>query len=72
MARYTVAVPITGVIYVEVEADDEAGAKVAALESDGLTLDNVEEWNTHRQVVQGNVFYGTQNAVEITETWEED
>jgi hypothetical protein len=55
---WNVAVPLSGVIYVTVEAENEKDAIEKALQSDDLKLDNVEEWNASRYLVQGNVFYG--------------
>ena len=55
---YVVSVPITGVIYVEVEAENEDEAINLAMESEDLTLKAVEEWEPHRRVVKGNVFCG--------------
>lgn len=65
MKRYTVLLPITGVICVEVEAETEKDAIDAALSSDDLTTDKIEEWEAHRQIVKGNVFYGSQNEAEV-------
>jgi hypothetical protein len=57
MASYTVMLPISGKLFVEVEADSEDAAIEAAMQST-LTLDLVEEWEAHREVLRGNVFYG--------------
>ena len=65
MKRYTVAVPITGVIYVEVNAESEKEALTAALDSDGLTRDNIEEWEAHDYVTRGNVCSAVQNSIEV-------
>lgn len=59
MPKYGVSLPVTGQIYVEVDADDEESAIDAALEKE---LTNKEkrlmEWETIREVVRGNVFSG--------------
>lgn len=55
---YVVSVPITGIIYVEVEAENEDEAIDLAMKSEDLSLDSVEEWEPHRYVVKGNAFYG--------------
>jgi hypothetical protein len=52
---YSVAVPISGVIYVEVQAESEDEAIEKALESDQLTTENIDRWETHRYIVRGNV-----------------
>lgn len=54
---YSVALPITGVNYIDVEAESEEAAIDKALSSD-LSFDSVEEWEPHRRVINGNVFYG--------------
>lgn len=62
--RFTVALPITGVIYVEVEAKDEDDAINAALMEDlvdGEKWPEPEEWQVHRQIVEGNIFHGGMN-----------
>ncbi|AGH31861.1 hypothetical protein VPIG_00003 [Vibrio phage PWH3a-P1] len=67
MKNYEVLVPITGYIIVEVEADNEKEAIEKAFESDELNIDNINEWDTHEAIVQGNVFYGIQNEIEVEE-----
>ena len=76
MAKYTysVAIPITGVVCVEVESDIELSEKDAieqAMEKD-VTSDDIEEWELHHIVVRGNVFYGMQNEAEVVNTEIED
>ncbi len=55
MPRYGVRLPVSGYVYVEVEADDEEAAIEAAFMSDDVVRDNIEEWETHQQIVRGNV-----------------
>ncbi len=45
--KWSVAVPVTGVILCEVEADDEESAIDAALQMEHLT-DDIAEWEVHR------------------------
>lgn len=52
-----VRVPITGYVYVSVEARDAREAIEAALCKD-VTVAHIEEWEMHRDVVTGNVFHG--------------
>jgi hypothetical protein len=54
MPKYSVQVPITGYVIVEVEADSEDAAIDVALYR-GAELADIDEWTTHRQVVYGNV-----------------
>lgn len=70
--RYSVAVPITGVINIEVDADSEEEAIDAAISHPDLNLDQVDEWDAHRVVVEGNIFHGHQNRAEVTNSWSED
>lgn len=58
LRTYSVAIPITGVVYTEVDAENKEDAIRKALESEDVSLDNVEDWSSHKHVVQGNVFYG--------------
>lgn len=60
---YGVTIPICGVAYVEVTADSEEAAIQEAI--DKVTLDDVNEWEAMRFVVQGNVFYGPQSRAEV-------
>lgn len=59
--EYEVCVPITGIVWVTVEADSESDAINAAFESEELNLDNVEEWEAHKQICSGNVLHATCN-----------
>lgn len=60
--EYEVCVPITGVIWVTVEAESEKEAIQAAFGSAELTLDNVEEWEAHKEICSGNVLHASQNT----------
>ena len=57
MKTYTVTVPIAGHIVIDVEAESEELAIEAAMNSDKLTLDNVDCWEALEQFNEGNVFY---------------
>lgn len=67
LKTFTVAIPITGVIYVTVEAENKADAIDKAWESEDLKLKNCEEWHAHDYIVRGNVFSGTLNEINATE-----
>lgn len=62
---YTVKVPIVAVCYVEVEAENEQEAIGKAMESEDLTLENVDEWEALEHIVEGNVIYTYNGDVEI-------
>lgn len=66
MATYGVTLPITGTIYVEVEAASEEEAIEKALEAE-VTSNDIESWSTHKIVVRGNVFHGEQNEASAQE-----
>lgn len=67
MKRFNVTLPITGVIYVDdIEAETEKEAIEKAMEQP-LTIDQVEEWQTHEQIVEGNVFHGHTNKASAEE-----
>ncbi|ALA13135.1 hypothetical protein TSARBOMBA_19 [Bacillus phage TsarBomba] len=66
---YTVAVPVVAKVLVEVSgvnSEQEAIEKALAVDmtlnpSCSDTTVDLEEWDTHKQVVQGNVYYGCIN-----------
>lgn len=66
--RYTVNVPITGYLCLEVEADSEELAITAAI--DQADLKELVEWQAHKKIVTNRVFHGElneANAVEVGE-----
>lgn len=66
LKTYAVRLPITGVIDINIEAESEDDAIEKALDSD-ITSDDISEWETCRQIVQGNVFHGHTNEAEAQE-----
>ena len=56
--NFSVQLPITGYVVVEVEAADERAAIKAALASD-VKQSDIEEWETHECTNRGNVAYGS-------------
>lgn len=73
MKTYYVSIPCTMTVSVTVEAETEEEAKEKAFDVDfkvDVTGDNdacIEEFETHERITRGNVFYGVQNEVDITE-----
>lgn len=65
MKQFTVRIPITGYVEVSVDADDIDAAIDKAF--DVATIDNIEEWDLHRTVTEGNVCHVMLNEVEIYE-----
>lgn len=66
MKMYSVVIPITGILEVTVEAEDEEAAIEKALEAD-VSNDNILEWETCRKIVTGNVFHGHTNEAHAEE-----
>lgn len=64
MPKYSVLVPFTGSMLVEVEADSPAAAKEAAWETE-FDINSVHELELHDHVVRGNMFYGVLNSMEV-------
>lgn len=76
MKKYNVCIPFTGVIVVTVDADNEKSAKFVALEyTDSIKIDikmedsdidvDLSELQFHEYIVEGNVFLGCLNKIEI-------
>jgi hypothetical protein len=77
MPKFSVIIPCTLSIAAKVEAEDKESAKAAAFELpfrceikgvEGNTVDiEILECEAHTQIVKGDVFYGVQNEVEVTQ-----
>ena len=75
MKTWNVTIPCTMAVVVTVEAEDEEGAKQAAMcvalevdiKSDENSSADISEFETHEQIVKGNVFYGCLNEIEVEE-----
>jgi hypothetical protein len=65
MKQWVVTVPITAKAFVEVDAESREDAIEKAL--DAVELDNVEEWEPHKIISEGNFFHGTINEIEAEE-----
>lgn len=63
MPRYGVTLPITGSVYVEVEADSEEAAIDAALACEKWPEPS---WEVHRYATRGNVYYGDTREAEAS------
>jgi hypothetical protein len=72
---FTVVMPFTGIAVREIEAETEEQAIEKFLEDSTFpsmqrtteTDVEIEGWEFHEQIVGGNVFYGMQNEVEVSE-----
>lgn len=61
--EFVVTLPITGIVEVTVEAENEEEALNLALEQ--ATLKDIVEWEAHKQICEGNVFHGVLNEFDI-------
>jgi hypothetical protein len=67
MKRWTVTVPITGVVHVTVEADSANDAiNRVMVEGEGDWPNDPEEWESHTVIAEGNVLYASVNRVFAT------
>lgn len=67
MKKWGVSIPIVAVCYVEVEAENEEEAIEKVFNSDDLNLDNVEEWNAFRHIVEGNCVHASNTDIHVEE-----
>jgi hypothetical protein len=79
MKRYSVLVPFTGCVEVEVEANDKEEAKrlgyekaCEEIESADTLWDNISEWDFCEIIIEGNVFNGIQNETEAMEIYSKE
>lgn len=62
--KYTVAVPFTGYVNVDVMSENEEQAKKLAFEED-LDISDAEECYFHEAIMDDNGFYGAKNEIEV-------
>lgn len=74
MKNFIVTIPFTGVISVEIEAETQEEAESKALNECDLKLDwsselgyDLDEWETHKKIVQGNICYANQSEINSQE-----
>lgn len=65
MKDYTVILPITGYLDVQVKAESEEEAIEQAYQEG--SLDELVEWEAHKKICEGNVCYALQNEIEVFE-----
>lgn len=63
MKEYIIKMPVTGLLVRTVNANSEEEA-IEKFHNE-VTIDDIETWESHEQIVKGNVFYGVQNEMEI-------
>lgn len=72
MKTYYVTIPVSMALTFTVEAESEEQAVDKAFEA-GVCLNasgeecspEIVEWEMHEHIVQGNIFYGVQNSIEV-------
>ena len=69
MKEFTVTLPISGYVVVSVEAENEEKAVNEAIAT--ASFNEIEEWECHRHVVKGNIFYGIRNDYEVLEDFDD-
>jgi hypothetical protein len=57
MPRWSVQIPVSGYVEVEVEASSKDEAIDVGMQQE-VGSEDIVEWETLRHVTQGNVFYG--------------
>lgn len=62
--KYNVYVPICGYAYLEVEAENKEDAIDEAFRQ-GCSLEDIVEFDMYEHIVQGNVFNGTMNEIDV-------
>lgn len=62
--KYNVYIPICGYAYLEVEAENEEAAINEAFKQ-GCSFDDIVEFDMYEHIVQGNVFYGMMNNIDV-------
>ena len=65
MKKYGVCMPVTGYVYMEVEANNEEEALDFVYEN--ATLNDIGEWELTDYVCKGNVSYAVMSEYEIYE-----
>lgn len=62
--KYNVYVPICGYAYLEVEAEDKEAAIDEAFKQ-GCSFEDIIEFDMYERIVEGNVFNGMMNEIDI-------
>ena len=65
MKEYSLSIPVSGYITTLVEAESEEEAITKASADTEISLDDVEEWEMHRKIVEGNFFHGLRNEISV-------
>ncbi len=66
MTTYAISMPVSGLIYKEIEASSEREAIELFYNLD-LTTNDIYDWETNEHIVTGNVFHGIINDMDIEE-----
>tara|TARA_R110000772_G_C13297052_1_gene438544 strand:+ start:1930 stop:2190 length:261 start_codon:yes stop_codon:yes gene_type:complete len=68
LREFDVCIPITGTIWVTVEAENEADAIKKGFASDDISTANIEEWECHEHICEGNVLHASTNSAYAEES----
>ena len=71
LKNWDVSLPMSGKLFVTVEAESEEDAIEKALNSD-LTTDMLEEWEAHEKICEGNVCHAVHWDAEAELAFGED
>lgn len=71
MPKYNVILPINGCVNLEIEADSEEQAIQKGLQED-INTDDIDEFNTYKNLLSGNVFEGDYSEAQAEEIVEDE
>ncbi len=64
--KYGISMPMTGIVYKEIEAETEKEA-LEKFWGCTLTTDDIHEWDLHEHVTTGNVTHAMLNDYDVEE-----
>lgn len=70
MPTYHVKLPISGYVLVRIENAESAEEAIERALAEPTSGYQIEEWDTHQQIVRGNVCFAILNSAEAQETTE--
>lgn len=67
MTRYSIQLPVAGIIAFEIEAENEEDAIKKAILSDEINTKNLIEWDAYEKLVEGNCVHAPLWEAEVEE-----
>lgn len=67
MPAYTVKLPISGYVMVNVDDAESAEAAIDQALATPPSTSSIEEWDVHQHIVQGNICFAILNSAEAQE-----